>query len=235
MDSSCEHDKHRERVRKRFLENGLDGFEYHEALEMYLYYALPRKDTNPLAHRLIDSFGSFSAVFDSPVDVLISTGISENTAVLLKLLPELSRLYLEDKHNSHHKIIDFSRLGDYILNKFTGREYECCVLLLTDAKGKELFNGVVAKGSLTATDLPARQIVDYAMRYHARNAVIAHNHPSGVALPSSEDIEATLNLARVLKTVGVNLVDHLIVADNDYIALSQSGGAAALILAGGDG
>lgn len=230
MASSCEHSGHRERVKKRFISSGLDGFELHEALELLLFYAIPRRDTNLTAHKLINDIGSFSAVFDAPIDVLTNAGVSENTAILLKLLPEMIRLYIQDKHDNNDKIVDFSNIGKHIVYKFFGRKDECCVLLLTDAKGKEIFNGVISKGSINATDISIRKIVDLAVRYNARNAVIAHNHPSGVAVPSIEDIQTTKSLANVLRAVGVNLVDHLIVADNDYVALSECGVDSGLLI-----
>lgn len=221
--SSCEHAGHRERVRKKFIANGLDGFEIHEALELCLYYSIPRKDTNPIAHRILDKFGSLSAALDAPIDALTDSGISENTAVLLKLIPEMSRLYMEDKHNNHGKIIDFNKVADYLRPRFIGRQEECCLLLLTDAKAKEVFCGVITKGSINATDLPARKVVDYAMRYNAKCAVIVHNHPSGLALPSNEDIVTTENLYYTLKTVGVCLVDHILVSDDEAISFAESG------------
>ena len=93
-----EHSGHRERMRKKFIENGFDVFETHEALEMFLYYAIPRKDTNPLAHRLLDRYITVGGVCDAPIDELMKEfGLSENAAALLKMLPEMARLYTESK------------------------------------------------------------------------------------------------------------------------------------------
>lgn len=222
MSVGNEHKGHRQRVRKRFIENGLDGFEVHEALELLLFYTVPRCDTNPLAHRLIDHFGSLSAVFDAPIDALTKFGISENSAVLLKMIPEYARLYQDDKYNNGSKVIDFDNLGEKLKSKFIGRTTEVLVLLLIDSKGKELFCGVISKGSLNSTDVPIRKVVDYALRYNAKVAVIAHNHPSGVAVPSREDIMSTSKLYDALKLVGINLIDHIIFADDDYVSLADS-------------
>lgn len=216
------HEGHRGRVRKKFLLNGLDGFETHEALEFLLFYCVPMKNTSELAHRLLDSFGSLSAVFDAPFDALCDFGLTENQASMLKLIPEMSRLYIEDKHNNIDKIVDYDTLGDSILRKFIGRENENVLLLLLDAKGKEVFCGVVSKGSINNTNIPIRKIVDYALRYNAKSAIIAHNHPSGVALPSRDDLEATANVKNALDLIGVRLLDHYIVADNDCVSLAQS-------------
>ena len=199
-DSSV-HKGHRKTLKKKFIENGLDVFEPHEALELYLYYAIPRKDTNPLAHRLLDRFVTLAGVCDAPIDELIEEfGLTENTAVLLKLLPEMARLYNESKL-SNDNVIDLDTIGDLIKSKFIGRTEEVVVLLLGDAKGK---------------------IIDLSIRHNARLAFIAHNHPSGNALPSKNDLATTDALKATLNTVGVRLFDHFIVTDDDYVSLRES-------------
>lgn len=216
------HDGHRARVRKRFLQYGLDNFETHEALELLLFYCVPMKNTSILAHKLLDAFGSLSAVFDAPYDALCQFGLTQTQATYLKLMPEITRLYIDDKHNSLNKVVDYNTVGDSILRKFIGRENENVLLLLLDAKGKEVFCGIVSTGSLNDTSLPIRKIVDYSLRYNAKSAIIAHNHPSGLALPSRDDLEATVNIKNALDLIGVRLLDHFIVADNDYVSLAQS-------------
>lgn len=216
------HDGHRARVRKRFIQYGLDNFEKHEALELMLYYCVPMKNTSELAHRLIDAFGSLSAVFDAPYDVLLEFGLTEAQATYIKLMPEVARLYIDDKHNNLNKVVSGDAIGESILRKFIGRESENVLLLLLDAKGKEVFCGIVSTGSLNDASLPLRKIIDYSLRYNAKSAILAHNHPSGVALPSREDLDATLNVKKSLALIGVRLVDHFIVADNDCVSLAQS-------------
>ncbi len=217
------HKGHRQRMKSKFLLNGLDAFEVHEALEILLYYAVPRCDTNPIAHRLLEHFGSVSAVFDAPVDTLKDAGLSESTAALIKLIPEMSRLYLDDKYNNRDKVLDFDSLADYIKQKFIGRNEETVILLLGDAKGKEVFCGVIAKGSINSSDVPVRKVIDLALRYNAKTACIAHNHPSGIAIPSTDDIKTTRDIYDALMHIGVILVDHIIVADGDAVSLAQSG------------
>lgn len=220
-DSSV-HNGHRQSVKKKFIENGLDVFKPHEALELYLYYAIPRRDTNPLAHKLLDRFVTLAGVCDAPIDELMNEfGLSENTAVLLKLLPQMSRLYNESKANNDN-IIELETIGEVIKTKFIGRVEEVVVLLLGDAKGKIIFFDVVAKGSINSSDMPIRKIVDLSIRHNARLAFIAHNHPSGNALPSHADVDTTTTLARTLRTVGVRLYDHFVVTDDDYVSLRES-------------
>lgn len=222
------HKNHRSRVRKKFLLNGLDSFETHEALEFLLFYCVPYKNTSELAHRLLDSFGSLSAVFDAPYDALVDFGLTETQASMLKLIPEISRLYIDDKHNNLDKVFDYNKAGEKILRKYIGREIEQVLLMLLDAKGKEVFCGIVSKGSINEANLPIRKIVDYALRFNAKSAIIAHNHPSGVALPSKDDIDTTANVKSALELIGVKLLDHFIVADNDCVSLAQSRIAPAL-------
>ncbi len=216
------HKGHRQRMRHKFLLSGLDDFEQHQALELLLYYAVPRCDTNPMAHRLLEHFGSISAIFDAPVDVLKEAGVSETMATLLKIIPEFSRLYLDDKYNNKNKIINFDNLIEYFVNKFVGRNEETVMLLLADAKGKEIFSGVIAKGSLNTSDVPVRKVVDLSLRYNAKTAVLAHNHPSGVAIPSLADINTTRDIYDALSHINVLLVDHIIIADGDGISIAQS-------------
>lgn len=222
MSNDNVHSGHRSRVRKKFLDNGIDSFELHEVLEFLLFYAVPMKNTSILAHKLLDSFGSISAIFDAPYDALIEAGLTESQAVMLKLMPDITRLYIEDKHNNKSKVVDVDNLPDVIIRKFIGRENENVLALLIDAKGKEVFCGIVSKGSLNDTTLPIRKIVDFSLRYNAKSVIVAHNHPSGVALPSRDDIDATVNLKNALDLIGVRLLDHYIVADNDCVSLAQS-------------
>ena len=203
-----EHSGHRERLRRRFIDNGLDGFEEHQALELYLFYAIPRRDTNPLAHRLLERYRNIGGVCDAPIDELERDfGLSESAAALLKLLPEMSRLYNESKL-SDTNLIDPETVGDMIARRFIGRTSEAVALLLGSAKGKILYFDIVAKGSL-------------AIRHNARTAYIAHNHPSGSLLPSRADIDVTKLLDSTLSSVGVHLLDHFIVADNEYASLRE--------------
>lgn len=223
MAGKSEHDGHRKRMRERYLSNsGFDGFHAHEVLEMLLYHTYPRGDTNPIAHKLLDQFGSLSAIFDAPYEALLKAGLTERAAVYFNMVPEITRLYLDDKHKNKSKIVDLDNLGGHLVSKFVGRETEVVVLLLLDSKGKELFCGVVSKGSINSSDVPIREIVGLALRFNAATAAIAHNHPSGVAIPSKDDIRVTKEVHDALKLVGVRLKDHLIFADNDYVSLADS-------------
>lgn len=222
MAGSSEHSGHRKRMKKRYLEYGLDTFEKHEILELALYYAIPMKDTNPIAHKLMEQFGSLSAVFDAPIGVLMECGITENTAIFLKMIPDLLSVYMDDKFNNTEKVINEDNLPQKFINKFLGKSYEMVYLLLMDSKYKELYCGIVSKGSITNADVNIPKICELSLRYSARYAIIAHNHPSGICLPSNADLKVTTKLYQALKYINVELIDHYIVADDDCISLSES-------------
>lgn len=219
MSTQHNHDGHRSRMRKRYLETGFDSFQNHEILEMLLYNCYTRRNTNDIAHKLLDTFGSISAVLEAPVDSLVKAGLSENVAVFLHMIPDVCRVYYDDRNNSSRKIIKHEHICDYFVSKFIGRIDETVYLLLLDSKEKEIFCGVVSTGSSVSSDVPVRKIVDLSLRYNASYAIIAHNHPSGVAFPSKEDVAVTKLLRSTLATVGVNLVDHVIVADEESVSL----------------
>jgi DNA repair protein RadC len=216
------HKGHRKRLREKYLNDGIDNFSEHEILELMLFYALPQKDTNPLAHKLLDNFGSISAVFDAPVSHLIKSGVSENVATYIKLIPDLTRVYFDDKYNNKSKKIDMSKLCEYFQNKFIGRTHEVLYLLLMDGKYKELFCGVISKGSLNNANVPVRKIIELSVLYDAQFAVLAHNHPSGLALPSRADLMTTKDVLDALKLIDVQMRDHIIVSDNDAVSLADS-------------
>ena len=217
------HEGHRDRVREKFISKGLSSFRDHEVLELMLFYAVPRKDTNEIAHRLINQFGSLSGVMDAPLDVLVSFGLSQNAAVYIKLIPEICSLYYQDKYNSKDdRMITEDNIGDYVLHFFIGADSEKVALILLNSQGKRLYGGIISEGSVSASEVDIRKIATIAMKYHASGAIIAHNHPSGVAIPSHDDIQVTIALKKALKTVGVNLLDHIIVAEMDYLSMAAT-------------
>lgn len=220
----ADHSGHRARMKKKLAEHGLDVFEPHEVLEILLYYAIPQRNTNDIAKNLIDHFGSISAVFDASLESLQSAGLTEHQAMLIKLIPGISRLYLSDKHLNSKKVININNIADYVIDKFIGyEETENVLLLLLDKKGKEVFCGMIAHGDFDSADISFRNIVSLALNYGATAAFLAHSHPSGWAMPSPNDIYATLALKDALGLVGVKLIDHFIVADHDCVSIAESG------------
>ena len=218
------HDGHRERLRKRFLTEGLDNFTDIQVLELLLFYCIPRRDTNELAHRLLDRFGSLSQVMDTNVEELMSVeGIGENAALFLKLVLEAGRYYSVDKAKECKILCNIDECGRYMLPFFDNRGQETVYLLCLDAKCKVLCCQMVGEGSVNSAGVPIRRVVEMALAANATTVVLAHNHPSGLALPSHEDVVTTKRLAAALDGVEIVLADHLVVADRDYVSMVQSG------------
>ena len=207
------HDGHRQRLIQRFLEEDLDNFEPHNVLELLLFYAIPRKDTNELAHVLIDTFGSLKGVFDAPYEELIKVaGIGPNTAALLKLVPSLTRTYYSSDARS--VILDTSeKSGEYFLPYYIGQTEEVVRLACLDAGGKVISNQILHRGSANAAEVNIRKIVN----------ILAHNHPGGLPLPSEEDVATTKSIREALMPMGILLMDHIIVAGQDYVSMARSG------------
>ena len=218
------HDGHREKKRQRFLKSGLDAFADHEALELLLYYAIPRRDTNPIAHALMERYGSLSAVLAAPVEDLKKVeGVGESAAILLKLAPQLYRKAKMSDAEQETILSSVERVGAYLLERFAGEKNEVVYQLCLDRKGKLLVCKKLGEGGVTSADLDIRRLVENALLTGASAVVLAHNHPSGVALPSRDDYAATDRAKTALAVVGVALTDHIIVADGDFVSMSDSG------------
>ena len=214
----------RSRKKEQFRAHGLDAFADHEVLELLLYYAVPRQDTNPIAHRLMEKFGSLDAVFAADRAALEEVeGIGENASTLISLMFPLMRR-IRASSGVHETILsDTEQAGAYFLDLFLGEReeklYEACL----DAKGRLLACHLVAEGDTESVQLNMRKIVENALKCGASSVLLSHNHPSGVALPSPADNATTLSVFDALRTVGVELADHIIVADDDFVSLRHNG------------
>jgi len=218
------HDGHREKMRRRFRTGGLDSFADHEALELLLFYAIPRKDTNETAHLLLERYGSLSAIFSAPVeDLMKSEGIGESAAVFLKLVPQIcQKAKLRDI--ARDTILNSTeKLGAYLIERFAGETSEVLYELCLDRKCKLLACKRLSEGGADSAELNIRKLVENALLNSASGVVLAHNHPSGIALPSREDYTATDQAFKALQTINVALLDHIIVADGDFVSLRDSG------------
>lgn len=218
------HKGHRERLKARFLEEGLDNFTDIQVLELLLFYAIPQKDTNPIAHNLLDHFGSLSRVLEAEVEELKKVpGISDHSATLLALVTQLARYYQVDCAQRVEVLSSLDACGAYLVPRFFGRTQETVFLLCLDAKCKVLCRKEVGEGSVNSASISIRKIVETALTSNATTVVLAHNHPSGVAVPSKEDILTTRRIYAALNAVEVLLVDHIVVAEGDYVSMVQSG------------
>lgn len=204
--------------------NGIESFSDHTVLELLLYCSIPRGDVNPLAHRLIDRFGSIAGVFDAPEEELLTVeGVGENTAYLIKLVPQIEKRYMISRVYENLIINSVDEAGEYILPRFHGEKSETVYLVSMDAKCKVTNCSLVGKGDVNSANVSIRKIVATALNYNATYAILAHNHTSGIALPSEADVETTQKLQEALRQVDVTLLDHLVVADDDFVSMAENG------------
>lgn len=219
------HDGHRNRVRERFVKEGIDSFFDHQVIEFLLFYGIPRKDTNDIAHNLLNKFGSFSGVFDAPLEALQECGISYNAAVLLKLMPAVCARYYQDKYQQSEKDDlneEHGTIEDFILPRFIGKNEEQLLMVALDSKGKRVFCDVVSRGTKTGSDVNITKIVQLSVQHKASGVILAHNHPSGSTMPSLQDIKMTENVKQALEAVKILLIEHYIVGDMVCVPMSKS-------------
>lgn len=215
---------HRKRLRGRFRKEGLDSFDEANVLELLLFYAKPRMDTKTLARELLNRFGSLSRVLEATAAELETVeGVGESTSTLLTLVTQLARYYTVN-HSDNPKILNSTeKYGNFLVGNFHGRRDESVFLLCLDAKCKMLACQLVGEGSVSSANVSIRKIVEFALAANATTVILAHNHPSGIAVPSEEDIEATERLAMALGAMDIALADHVLVADKEFVSLAQSG------------
>lgn len=224
MEDAQMHAGHRQRLYEAYLQVGLDGFSDVIVLELLLSYAIPRKDTNPIAHSLLDRFGSLYAVFEAPPESLMQAeGMTRRAAILLHMQPQLWRRYAASRQADTRIFPTRAACADYMLTQFHGAREEQVHMMCLDAKCKLLDYRKISEGSVNYTALPVRKVVEFALAVNATSLMIAHNHTSGIALPSKEDLQVTSMLSTALECVDIHLIDHIIVADEDYVSLRDSG------------
>ena len=218
------HKDHRKRLKQRFLDAGLDDFTDYQVLELLLFFAIPQGDTNGTAHELINHFGSLSRVLEADFEELKKIkGIGDHSATLLALVTDLCRYYQVDCAKRAEVLTTLDACGAYLVPRFFGRTNETVFLLCLDAKCKVLDCREIGEGSVNAASISIRKIVETALNSKATTVVLAHNHPSGVAVPSNEDVQTTRRVAAALRAVEVHLADHIVAADGDYVSMVQSG------------
>ncbi|NLD48434.1 MAG: DNA repair protein RadC [Clostridiaceae bacterium] len=218
------HEGHRKRLKERFLREGLDNFEQHQILELVLFFSIPRKDTNEIAHNLLLKYGSLSGVFEAEFKDLIDTPqIGENTAFLLTLIPDLARRYFNDKWRDKKELNSSTKAGEYAATLFTGRQYEALFVISLDAQNKVNYAELVHEGTINEAPVYPRMIVESALRHKANSVILAHNHPGGSLSPSRADIEATERIRAALEGISIKVVDHIIVCGNNFTSFAEKG------------
>ena len=211
------HSQHRKRMKERFLLEGLEHFEPHNILELLLFYSVPQKDTNETAHLLIERFGSLRGVLDAPFEELCRVpGIKEHSATLIKLIPALARVYAAGETAEKPVLKTKEDIGRYLAAHYLGITKETVYMLLLDNKFSAIDFIKIHEGSVNSSAITVRRLVELAMLKGASMVIISHNHPSGTAFPSSDDIHTTILLQNAFNTVEIPLIGHYIIAGDKY-------------------
>jgi DNA repair protein RadC len=215
------HGGHRERVRDRFLQESLSAFSDVQALELLLFYSIPRQDTNPLAHQLLKRFGSLQNVFEADVaDIASVEGIGISSAILIKLLPEMTRKFWIEEKKPKARVSTVEEAAAFIKPILFGKPIEHIYIFCLDNHYRIKHYDCISKGTINDATIYLRSVVQSAIRLNSNKILLAHNHPGGSSAPSDADIHTTRMISDALGPLGIELVDHMIFADQDYFSFS---------------
>ena len=225
MKSENLHSGHRERLRKRFLEEGLDSFEDYQVLELLLFQVIPRGDTNTISHRLIQRFGSLSAVLEAdPQDVASVEGIGDKAAAFLAMIPQVTRRYYHDRVlRDRPKLNSSGVVAEYLIPLMAGRPEEVFYVLCLDTQCRVVYPALISEGTVKEAAVYPRHVVEVAIRHRAASVIFAHNHPAGTTKPSSQDHQLTKLLIQALGPLDIKVLDHIIVAGNQAFSFASEG------------
>lgn len=217
------HAKHRQRMMDKFMKSGMDSFSDHEVLEILLYFSIPRINTNEIAHQLYIYFGSLHGVLEAkPEELCKIKGIGLRSAQLINFTFALFRRYqldLAKTQNNVTKLNTVERIGMYFVPQFSGETEEVLLAAYLDNAGRVIRCEEIMRGSASTVSVDTKKIIRAAVRLNAAGVVLSHNHPNGEAVPSAEDLSSTNYIERVLHEVGVQLVDHIVVAGERYSSI----------------
>lgn len=219
-----EHSGHRQRMRLRYARQGLDSFAQHEALELLLFYAIPQKNVNPLAHALIERFGSLHGVIHAtPMQLMQVEGIGEYAATYLTLFASVPRAAELTRTSRRLRLTNRRSAVDYCVRLLEGEKRELFYAICLNGQMETLGDALIAKGSLS--DVPAypRVVMDAVLTHNAHGVLLCHNHPGGSIAPSQADLDATATLSRLLGEIEVTLVDHIIVSEGEALSMVRNG------------
>ena len=219
------HTGHRQRLKNRFLAEGLSSFEDHEVLELLLFYAIPQGDTNPLAHKLLSHFSTLSSIFEASVEELCEVdGIGMHTATLIKLVPQISQFYASLSVRDTQTLSRVEDAGQYVCGMIGSKKTEVFSVICLDAQNKVLAFEILEHGTVSQSNVHPRKVVECALRHRASSVILAHNHPSGGAYVSENDRRITAKLCDLLEGIDVCVVDHIIAASQtQFVSMANSG------------
>jgi len=217
-----EHEGHRARMRQRFCQTELEGFADHEVLELLLFYAIPRRDVNPLAHLLLDTFGSLTNVLEaSPQQLKQVPGMGESAASLIAMIVPLFRRYNAALNAGRTHIANRGDCARFCLSLLAGKQKEHFYVIGLDASSDVVGTALICTGDLSEVPAYPRQVMQAVMRLNAHSVIFCHNHPGGNLNPSVADEETTLMLIDALNAVNVSVLDHVIISRGSYCFMSD--------------
>ena len=209
------HDGHRERVLKKFLQYGGDVFADYEFLELLLMQAIPRKDVKPLAKELLARFGNLSAIIQAdPEQLKQIKGIGEHTVAFLKMVLYAGQRITREKLNEAPVLADWESMLDYAQMMYAGETVEKLRILFLNQKLQLIHTEIHQTGTINHVPIYPREVLKRALNLNASAIILMHNHPSGDPVPSGDDIVATKEIEKILKTIPIRLLDHLIIGKN---------------------
>ncbi len=216
------HEGHRSKLKKRFLNQGLEGFEDHNILELVLFFAIPRRDTNEIAHELLSKFGSFSRVFEASVEELCSVdGIGEHAAHLIKTYPAVAKRYYQDRFKEEKKLPMYHQLGQDLVLQFAGVNHEQVMVLFYDNSLGFQGKAILHEGDINSVTFSLRKVCDAALQHNAAYMIIAHNHPHGVPIASADDLNTTNRVKDFMSQMNVILIDHFIIGEGRFSSVQK--------------
>jgi DNA repair protein RadC len=223
MSSKHTYNGHRSRLRERFTAAGLDSFADHEALELLLTFCIARKDTKPAAWALIKRFGSLRGVLDAKAEELGEvSGIGKQSVLFLNLQRALIRKYFLEQTKENKKIESAADIIDFCRASLQGCGDEVFEVIFLTARNDFICAERLASGSLQNADVSPRKIIERALSRRAAGLIFAHNHPSGEPSPSAADIELTKTLSRLAASLGIKVLDHVIVGQGKIFSIKQN-------------
>lgn len=219
---NAKNDGHRKRLKERYKNTGFDSFSDHEVIELMLFYAIPYSDTKGMAKAILDEFGNIRYLFEATVEEISSRcKVSEHVAIMLSLAFSSYKIYLKSSEN-FTVLNSTASVHRYLQVFFAGEKVECFYIICMDQKNRLIKPCLISRGSTTSTQIYIRNIVEAVIKSDATKVILAHNHPSGHIEPSSSDIDATKQITRVLHSIHVEVVDHLVVSDNNFFSFYKN-------------
>lgn len=216
------HSGHRQRVRQKFITNSFDGFADHEILELLLFYSIPMRDTNAMAHQMIKDFGTLHNLLEAnPKDIMNRCGVNETTAVLVSMVIPMYRRYASSRWEKRIQLDTSSRAGKFAISLFAGETMECFYLICLDNQRRLIFSELISRGTINEAQIYPRTIVKTALKHNSASVILCHNHPAGLLSASQSDIAATKAIVSALEPIHIEVIDHIIVAGEAYLSFSE--------------